>query len=371
MVRTPHLLLALALLGVFLPVPKGYAQTPELPPRATTPAPADTPEPDILRTLPRPPDEPRSLLLPAPPPGPHAPPLPGPYFEQDPVLDPPTLPPLGLFAGLNLDVLKAHVQNKLSNQIQVGPHPLINPLIGDTVQTASAPLDWTVAPRFELGYRLPAGFGEVTLAYRFLTSQGTAEGLSSDGSATIKSRLDMNIIDLDYISREFSLWPHWHMKWRAGVRYAYIYFDSRADEPLAEAEAGTGVLEQRTSNSLWGVGPHAGLELARALPVNGLYFTGRVEYASLLGRFRQGFFETSAPMGPHHTTFTGETRDSSGENVPLINGQVGLTWQPYQDTFLFVGYQYEQWWNVGRAANLDSRAELFDQGLVLRAELNF
>jgi hypothetical protein len=33
---------------------------------------------------------------------------------------------------------------------------------------------------------------------------------------------------------------------------------------------------------------------------------------------------------------------------------------------------YEYWWNVGRESNtLDSRGELSDQGILLRAEFNF
>ena len=44
-----------------------------------------------------------------------------------------------------------------------------------------AQLDWTVSPRFELGYRLPSGFGELDVAFRFLMTQGS--GSTPAGSA--------------------------------------------------------------------------------------------------------------------------------------------------------------------------------------------
>ena len=43
----------------------------------------------------------------------------------------------------------------------------------DVVSVPMAELNWTVSPRFELGYRLPSGFGEVDVAYRFLLAEGT------------------------------------------------------------------------------------------------------------------------------------------------------------------------------------------------------
>ncbi len=84
-----------------------------------------------------------------------------------------------------------------------------------------------------------------------------------DAPAVLKSRLDLNIVDLDYISRELSLWPKWDMTWRFGGRTGWIYFDSRADEPFAAAAAGSGVFEQRTSDSFVGFGPHGGVVVDR------------------------------------------------------------------------------------------------------------
>jgi hypothetical protein len=357
MVRSALVLLALALLGIAVPLPKGTAQTAD---QASTPA-----APDPLPGLPRPPDQPRSLLLP-PTPMSLPPPVPGPYFEVDPLLDPPELPPPGWFTNLEAGVVGPHVKNKVT---------LDNALPGGaSLRLPSASLDWTVSPRVAVGYRLPAGFGEISLGYRFLASEGTGTTLGQDSLATLRSRLDLNLIDLDYASREFSLWPCWEMTWWFGLRWAYVYFDSRADEPFAAAATGSGIFETRTSNSYVGFGPHAGLGLERNLGETGLAVVGRVDGWISLGRIRQGFFETSTTPGPNGLPLAGETRLSSSQAVPSINVQLGLGWQPpgWCHTHVFAGYVYEYWWNAGReSSTLDSRGEVSDQGILFRAEFNF
>ena len=141
--------------------------------------------------------------------------------------------------------------------------------------TASVPmarLDWTVSPRFELGYRLPSGFGEVDFAYRFLLAEGSGTTddpiAAPDATAALTSHLNLQVADLDYGSSETSLesmlGPGFGMKWRLGLRTADMAFDSRADEPLAAtAPAGSGFYERSVSDHFWGIGPHASVELSR------------------------------------------------------------------------------------------------------------
>jgi hypothetical protein len=319
-----------------------------------------------LPGLPRPPDQPASLFLPPAPTGPAPAPLPGPYFEFDPLLDPPELPAPGWFTDLEAGVVGPHVKNNVT---------LDNAFPGGgRLRLPSANLDWTVSPRVAVGYRLPAGFGEISLAYRFLVSEGEGTTSAQDSLAALKSRLDLNIIDLDYTSREFSLWPHWDMTWRFGLRWADVYFDSRAEEPFGVAAAGSGIFETRTTNSYLGFGPHAGVALARQLGPAGLALVGRVDGWISIGRIRQGFFETATTLGPNGLPLAAETRLSSSQAVPSINVQLGLGWQPlgWCNTHFFLGYVYEYWWNVGRESNtLDSRGELSDQGILLRAEFNY
>jgi Legionella pneumophila major outer membrane protein precursor len=245
----------------------------------------------------------------------------------------------------------------------------------DIAHVPPAPLDWTAAPRFEVGYRLPSGFGDFAVSYRFLTSEGTGTVLGPDVPAAAKSRLDINIVDLDYTSREFFpfQWPYCAMRWRFGVRWADAFFDARALQPFAAAAAGTGIFETYASNNFWGVGPHMGLELARRWGSSGLAFVGRVDGATLLGRIRQNFSEVSTTLGANRQFLAGSTRQSVSQDVPMITAFLGLRWQPpsYASLGFSAGYEYEYWWNVGRNSSTSSRGELSDQGILLRAEFNF
>jgi hypothetical protein len=303
--------------------------------------------------------------------------LPGPYFEHDPVLDPPQSPQPGWFTDVQLAILKPHLRNDLTGAVVVGTNGSNNALTGappgaDTVALDAARLNWTVSPRFEVGYRLPSGFGEVALAYRFLSSEGTSRTMGTDTTALLKSRLNMNQLDLDYVSREWSLWPHWEMKWRVGLRLASVYFDSRADEPFDAAAAGSMVFEQRDSDSWRGAGPHAGVELSRKLDGAGQWSAFvRADFATMLGRQRQGFFEVSTNTGPDGQPLTGATRVSGSQDVPIVHIEAGLTWQPYRELFVFLGYQFEQWWDVGRLNLEGSHGYFYDQGLVVQAQFNF
>jgi hypothetical protein len=296
-------------------------------------------------------------------------PLPGPYFERDPRLDPPWLPQPGWFADVEIGIVGPHVKNRLIDMVQVGTGA------PDTVHVAPAQLDWTAALRFEVGYRLPSGFGEFAVAYRFLNSEGTGTTLGPDALSALKSRLAVNIVDLDYASREFFTfqWPYCVMRWRFGLRWADVFFDDRAVEPFAAAAAGTGIFDTHSSNNFWGIGPHMGLELVRRWECSGLALVGRVDGATLLGRIRQNFSEVSTTLGADGQLLAGNTRQSVSQDVPMINAFLGLRWQPPRYPFVGIsaGYEYEYWWNVGRNSSTASRGELSDQGVLLRAEFNY
>ncbi len=268
-------------------------------------------------------------------------PLPGPYFEKDPLLEPPQVPQPGWFADVDVDLLKAHVKNKLTNASLTGGAPDVFPL-------PSASLDWTVAPRFELGHDLPSGFGAFALSSRFPTTEGNGFTQGMDAPAALKSRLDLNIVDLDYISHEFSLSPHWDMTWRLGGRLGYANFDSRADESLAAAGAGSGDFEQRNSDRFLCFGPHTGVEVDRRVEGTGLAFFASGDFWIDLGRMRQSFDEGT--LGVDGTSTTSTTNASSSQAVPVLNLQAGLRWRPpaFPNWDFFLGYEYEYWWNVGR-----------------------
>ena len=113
-----------------------------------------------------------------------------------------------------------------------------------------------MAPRFELGYRFPDGFGDLSASYRFLTSEGTGTAVNADGAFDVRSRLDVNQLDFDYASARFSPGPFWDLKWRIGARLADVFFDSRV---------GDGIFEEQAGNNFFGAGPHFALEAERRI----------------------------------------------------------------------------------------------------------
>lgn len=356
---------SLSLLASLLAGASAHAQTSR--PSATLSTPvveneAANPLPDLPRLA----DEPRSLFTPAPPPGP-APQLPGPYFEDDPRLNPPELGAIGWFASVESEIVHPHVINKLKGTVLVGG------AVPTIVALPSAALNWTVEPRLDVGYRLGSGFGEFLISYRFLVTEGSQAATGPDGPAGLKSRLNLNVVDCDYASREITLFPEWLMKWHFGVRYMSLYFDSQEGEPFAEAAAGSGIFASGVSNSYWGIGPNWGFDLARRLGDTGFSIVMRADGAILLGRIRQGFFADSTALMPAGGLLSGEARFSSSQAVPMFDARLGIGWKsdPCSRMALFAGYEYEHWWNVGRESSIGSYGHVFEQAIVLQAEFNF
>jgi hypothetical protein len=280
----------------------------------------------------------------------------GPVLIQDAVpIDPLAAPP-GWFAAVEIGVVKPHVTNRL-----LGTVPL-DGSTADTVHLPNASLDWTAAPLFEGGYRLPDGWGEILLSYRFLQSQGrgTLPNFDVLGPGDLNSRLDLDVIDLDYGSREYPVAPAWALKWYAGARVTDLFFDSRAQGLF---------VGQRTSNQFVGAGPHGALEVRRRFAIPGLEFFARLDGAVVIGRIRQGFEETFTFADG---SVLGTAANASGtQGVPTINFRLGLDWTPAGGSGLRfgLGYEYEHWWYVGDVGS--SHANLSDQGLFFRGEFNY
>ncbi len=57
--------------------------------------------------------------------------------------------------------------------------------------------------------------------------------------------------------------------------------------------------------------------------------------------------------------------------MPAVNLQAGFRYTPARMDFLHIttGYEFEQWWNIGRLGA--SRGDLTGQGIFLRGELDY
>jgi hypothetical protein len=324
----------------------------------------------VLQALPKPLDFPGSLYTqPAPPRVDESGVLriDAPYFERDPLLDPPMFPAPGWFVGAEMMVVKPHLVGQMGNTVQNRSSG-----IPTTVVLGSAPLDWTVSPRVFFGYRLPSGFGEFMVAYRYL---GTTGGQGA-GNATpaMDSRLAFNFVDFDYNSRELSLFPQWDMKWTFGMRVMTMFFDSRTTQAFTTP---SGTFGAATFNNIFGIGPHSALELSRHLGDSPWSYYLRVDLADMWDCTQGGWLDKTA--GANGQPLPGETRAFGHQGTTILTFRTGLTWQESlaSRVRLFLGYQLEYFWALDRlnpsgpSAFQISHGDLWDQGVVMQATFNY
>ena len=248
-------------------------------------------------------------------------------------------------------------------------------------ERADGRLDWTVSPRFELGYRLPSGFGEVDVAYRFLSAQGTrldrrTRWPAPDATAALRSHLDINVGDLDYASRETSLGACWRheMAHRPAVPRTCFSIRRPTSRSQAAAPAGSGIFERSISNNFWGIGPHAALELNTAAEPVGPGMGRPVGRRTALRRGPSNDSPRYRPAGLERLV----TDLGNPQQVPMLSGFLGLDWRPpcRPNLDVLLGYTAEYWWNVGRLSDPDiynghSAGEMGSHGPVLRLEYNY
>jgi hypothetical protein len=410
MARAIRLVLTVGLLGGALAMPAARAQAPARSPAAAVPAPATRPdmadlvvdpdglpaplpnatapaayagwEPEFLKSMPRPPDQPQSLFQPAPAPGPPPPDLER-YFEVDPILDAPILGQKpGWFSDVQIQVIHPHLnfgQMRLLNTLKVPSHQRV------IVAPGAAKLNWTAAPRIEIGYWLPSGFGGLSFSDRFFSSFGSGPFVGRAGSTFRTTNLGANYSDWDYLSREFTPWESergfWNLDWRAGVRLAESWTRVLVDKPFSQAAATNGVFIQGDSNYTVGAGPHFGVGVNRRDLPTGLTFRAGLDIADTFTKVRQLFAARTTTLGPTGVPERGHFNQNFWNQVPILNFQVGVGWQPpsHPNARFYVGYVYEFWWQFASNMNFlnpfttqgATRGSMQNQGIVLQAQWNW
>lgn len=346
-------------------LPQSVAPSPEDEPIAA-PIP-ENPQPEILQSLPDVPSEPRSLFTPAPPIGPPPADLEHPYFQRDPLLDPPNWPQPGWFADVELGAVKPHVSYPIANPIQTALNATT------MVQIGSARLNWVVAPRFEIGYRLPSGFGEISVSDRFFNTGGSDTLLVRDGPAHRSSTFFLNYTDVDYASREFTPSANSSLKFRGGVRFAQTSFSTRLDEPFAEAAAGSGIFSQQQFNRSGGGGIHFGFEFDRRIR-RGLTLVSQADVSDLFMRTRQTAVATRTAVSPLGGFDTGSFGTTFIQQNPVLTVQLGLGYQParWRNSRLYLGYFGQFWYLFATdTSTTPVQASHFDnQGVILQWSWN-
>jgi hypothetical protein len=271
----------------------------------------------------------------------------------------PLCAPPGWFATLEIGVFAPRFRNGLTLPVSVGgvTQPLFVP---------GVPLDWTGSPRIELGYRLADGAGAFLVSYRSLVSSGSATEANFDpsGPGSVKSLLNLNVVDIQYRNGPWEFAPLWDLTWDVGARIGTAYYQSRATG---------GVVEEQISNNFVGAGPIAGIEVGRRFPeVPGLALFGRLQGGGMFGTTWQSAEETVRLADG--TLIGGANRVHHGQTVPFLNFQVGVSYMPPVPgrwMRFALGYEIEQWWDVGDLPNTGSRGDLTFQGIFFRGEFNF
>jgi hypothetical protein len=340
----PHWLAAAALVGTTLTAPDALAQAPP----QTLPMP--TPTDDGERPAPY-------VLPPAGWPGLEFP-------RPDPLLDRPDAPRPGFYFNVETNVVFPHLRNQVIVPVTVSPTQT------DTLQFPGNRLDPTISPRVEGGYRFPDGWGGLQLAYSFEDTSGSNSGFSDPGPLAQHGRLTVNIVEFDYVSREFSLGPHWEMRWGIGAQAMSFFFDSAVTFLNPGTAPGT-VLSQTVASSTVPYGGHALLDLSWRAPVPGLAVVGRLKIADSFGRIRQtGTEQLEGPAGGGTVVLF---RSTTATSVTVASGSAmfGLSYTVpgWNQSRFLLGYQYEVFFDIGRLNN--GRGQLDNQALFLRAELNF
>jgi hypothetical protein len=273
-------------------------------------------------------------------------------------IPPAGLPRRGWYTDLEFTVLGPFLNGQLA------PQPADNARLGGNFPLWRATLNGTVAPEIAVGWRADNGLG-FRASYRSIaTDSYTGNPYDSTvydptSGTSFASRLDVNVIDLDFTGAPVEFWTRWRASWLAGVRWASVYMDDLAAGP---------VFTQHASSFFSGAGPHFGAGLEYFFRPRMSIYT-RADGAVLVGHVKQTF---STAYDDGTVSCFDQVGQSTTRAVPVVRAQVGMSWYPWPErrysVFQF-GYQFEQWWAVGTAGA--STTDLTTHGAFFRWQIQF
>lgn len=270
--------------------------------------------------------------------------------------------PSGWYVALGLGIVNPHINSSIT------PGKPVAARLPTAMHLPVVPLDWTALPDIKIGYRFAGSQDELRVRYQGLFSQGRQFFTDFDawGSGIVQSRLDFNMVDVDYVSREFINWamgpaPPRFLDILFGLRTGNICFDSNG--------FGSQVIWQGMRNSFAGIGPHIGMDYSRALfgPRCGAYLL--LDAAGLIGSLRQDFVDVR--FLNNDTIAGGRLRRSDCIGVGNVQIEPGIRFLPLADPRfrVSIGYTWQRWWYVGHT--IDTNADVTIQGIMFRGEFSF
>jgi hypothetical protein len=262
------------------------------------------------------------------------------------------------FVNADIAVVFPHLSSLLTAPVQLGEN-------GPTrlVVLRNTGLNTTVSPLIQLGgFRFGPGYGELAISYRLLTTDGNDYSLGAGDTSAFhaRSRLNFQTFSFDYLRNDCPISDVLLLSWDIGARLQVVFFDTQVQA--------TGSYQQ-ARNNFFGAGPHAGLGLMQMLP-NGFGVYGRFDAALIAGyNTAQNFVLTT--NDPASGGLSGTAHQEQTELGPSFALQAGLAWTPHWllTSRLRTGYQFEQWYNLGRVGA--ARGDLNAHGLFLSLEVGF
>jgi hypothetical protein len=265
--------------------------------------------------------------------------------------------PEHFFGDFEIDIMKPHLQAAL-----ISPVTLSNG-VQDNVHPPTAQVNWTAAPRFEFGWFLPDNVGYFAFSYRGFADDGRQDVTALDGTPyALRSRLDVNQIAFDFGTLPYSFAPRWFVTGRLGVALANVFFDNQANSARQGLDA---------SNNYYGAGPHLRADLWREFNLlPGLALFAQPDLMVLIGQVQQHYRESDVVDG---STVGGSFFLRGTQTVPVLTLRAGLSYTPASLSMwrFMVGYEFEDWWSVGRVPGEPSRGQFYTNGVFLRALASF
>jgi hypothetical protein len=269
------------------------------------------------------------------------------------------------FGDHELDIMKPHLKAAL-----IGP-AVFPGGITTSVHPPTTPLNWAAVPRWEIGWFLPPGCGYLAISWRGFADDGRQTVTAQDAVPyDLRTRLDLNQFAFDYGTIPYSFSPRWFMSGRIGMAAADVYFDNVAVSAPQTLDA---------SNDYWGAGPHLRLDVWREFNLlPGLALFAQPDLMVLVGRIQQHYRESDLIYG---STIAGSYFLRRTQTVPVFTVRAGLSYTPpnwnqwrfidWSKWRFMIGYEFENWWNVGQVPGQPSRGEFYTNGVFLRAVAAF
>jgi len=259
------------------------------------------------------------------------------------------------FASVDIAIVRPRLDSFLTGQVVLGNDTT-------TVGLRNAALGTTVSPQIQLGaFRQGPGSLELLFTYRFLVSEGRDLTFSpADGLTQRRSRANLQLFRLDLARDECWLGTETVLRWEAGLHLLAVFFDTETRGARAYLSG---------TNTFYGLGPRAGVSVARSVVASWGVFA-RVDGGLALGYNTTQRFVTTRRDADGD--FNSGQADQEESNLgPSIQVQAGAEWKPNwaAGSRMRAGYQFDEWFNIGK--DRASRGDLQAQGLFLSFEHSF